>query len=107
VGFEVSLGIFSLHTEGTLTLQNISAELATVSDWHALGVKLGVPGDVLSEIQQNFPYDTTRCKHEMVQRWLYIAHNCTWQALSTALHEIGNHNVAIRIANRYLTSQQG
>ena len=88
----------------TPSLQNLSNELNSVSDWHSLGVKLGVQPADLSKIERNYRGDSSRCKHEMLVCWLQTAHSpggATWKAVTDALCQMGQHNVALNICTKY------
>ena len=84
-------------------MQELSVELNLVSDWHSLGVKLGVQPTDLSMIERNYHGDNARCKHEMLYCWLRTAHTPgpTWEAITEALLQMGQHNMAMNIRAKY------
>ena len=87
----------------TPSLQELSNELNLVSDWHTLGVKLGVQPTNLSMIERNHHGDTARCKHEMLYCWLQTAHtpSPSWEAITEALFQMGEHKLAMNIRAKY------
>ena len=50
-----------------------------------LGIKLGLHGCQLREIEQNYSRDGQRCKTEVLDLWLRNAKNSTWEAISEVL----------------------
>ena len=94
------------HAEGTLTLKDLSNELEPVADWHTLGIKLGVEGHKLMEIEQQY-HDPQRRKHEVLLRWLRKGHNCTWRRMVEVLIQMGEMVVADTIRLKYLALTTG
>ena len=74
-------------------------ELKDVDDWFELGVYLNVPDHKLREIGQDYG-DTDECKIEMILLWRQLCVP-TWEAITTALSEIGMHTLVAKIANKY------
>ena len=90
------------HTEGALTLKDLSSELEAVADWHTLGIRLGVEDHKLREIEEQY-HDPQRRKHEVLSRWLRKGHNCTWRRMVEVLIQMGEMVVADTIKLKYLT----
>ena len=88
----------------TPTLKGLSNALDSVVDWYSLGVKLGLEDSELSTIEQNYRGDNERCKLEMLSHWLRNAKLPTWQAVADALCLIGEHEVALKIREKYCSS---
>ena len=88
-------------------LKDLSNLLNSVTDWHALGVKLGVKSHELETIQRNYPHDTTRCKHEMLVCCLRSANPPTWRDIRDALCQMGEHASAEKIWKEYLQPTKG
>lgn len=86
----------------TTKLRAILSELEGVSNWHALGIRLGVPPDKLDVIEQNHSKDAVRCKTETIRRWLNNAATPNWKNLALALYEIGEKGAAGKIEEKYL-----
>ena len=86
-------------------MRDLSNELNLVTDWHSLGVKLGVQPTNLSVIERNYHGDSVRCKHEMLVCWLETAPTPgpTWEAITDALCKMGQHIVAMNIRAKYCT----
>ena len=59
--------------------------MTEVTDWHQLGVQLGVPPCTLSIIEKNHPRDINRCKSEVLTWWLRNAKECSWKKMAQAL----------------------
>ena len=88
-------------------LKDLSNLLNSVTDWHSLGVKLGVKGAELDTIQRNYPHDTTRCKHEMLSCCLRSASPPTWRDIKDALCLMGEHKSAEKIRKKHLQPTKG
>ena len=84
----------------TPTLQALVNELASVENWHLLGVNLGLQGHQLHEIERNYPRDNRR-KTETLELWLRNAKCATWEAVAQALCLMDEHVVADAIRRKY------
>ena len=73
----------------------------SVQNWHRLGVKLGLQGHQLHEIEQNYPRDSNRCKSEMLDLWLRNTKNPSWEAIAEALCRMQECVVANEIQRKY------
>ena len=85
----------------TPTLQALVNELASVEDWHSLGVNLGLQGNQLGEIERNYPRDNNRRKTEVLYRWQRNATNPSWEAIVKALSLMEERVVADGIRRKY------
>lgn len=100
----------SFFSESALSTQNLALltnELASVTRWHNLGIKLGVPSHALTIIERDYPQDTERCKSEMLVRWLELGQNCSWRVVVNALHQMGMGALAMQIQRRHVISFAG
>ena len=88
-------------------LKDLSNLLNSVTNWHALGVKLGVKSYELDTIQANHPHDVTRRKHEMLACCLRGANPPTWRDIKDALCQMGEHESAEKIRKKHLPSAKG
>ena len=89
----------------TPTLQALVNELASVENWHLLGVNLGLQGHQLHEIERNYRGDSSRCKSETLYMWQRNAKNyATWEAVAQALGLMQEHVVADVIRRKYCCS---
>ena len=86
------------------TLQELSNELETIENWHLLGVKLGLQGHQLREIEQDHPRDSKRRKNEMLDIWLRSSKNPTWEAVVKAVRLMQEQVVADGILTKYCCS---
>ena len=86
------------------TLQELSNELKSVENWHLLGIKLGLHGYQLREIEQNYSRDGQRCKTEVLDLWLRNAKNSTWEAIAEVLSLMKECVVADEIRKKYCCS---
>lgn len=68
----------------SLTLREIQNELTEVTDWHSLGVQLGVPKGALNIIGSNHPHDAKRCISEVITSWLENAQERSWEKIAQA-----------------------
>ena len=89
-----------LTAPATPTLQALVNELASVEDWHLLGVNLGLQGYQLGEIEQNYPRDNRR-KTEVLCLWQRNTKNPSWEAIVKALCLMQEHVVADGIRRKY------
>ena len=76
-----------------LTLREIQNELSevTAADWFPLGVQLGLRPATLREIKKNYPFDTERCKQEVLDLWLRSAPEVSWKNLAQALQALDRY----------------
>lgn len=86
----------------TPTLRELTDELDSVRDWHSLGVKLDLKAHELGEIESNYRGDITRCRTEMLSRWLDNTTNPTWGAVVEALRRMRANAVADTIERNYI-----
>ena len=86
------LDIVQLGLEHLLSIQ--------VTDWHHLGLKLGVPEDELRAIRLNNPVDLNACKREMLSRWLQRDIQAMYTKLEDALLECGDSETASDVAKQ-------
>ena len=94
--------VFFLSTApATPTLQALVNELASVENWHKLGVNLGLQGHQLRKLEQDYPRDSDRQKSEMIDLWLISAVDITWEAVAHALCLMQEHAVAERIRRKH------
>ena len=76
--------------------------VSDVTDWHTLGLKLGLTMSQLSGIHVTYHvYGVGRLKAEMFNVWLKSSPNASWTDLITALKSMNEHRVAGDIAARY------
>lgn len=92
-------------TGKTLNVQNLSRVLVQVTNWHLLGIRLGVPSHKLKTIEQNYPIDTERCKNEMLTMWLQMFPNARWRDIVRALHEMDYHAPAKKVYREYVRAR--
>ena len=88
----------------TPTLQALVNELASVENWHLLGVNLGLQGHQLHEIERNYRGDSSRCKSETLYMWQRNAKNPSWETIVEALCLMQEHVVADAIRRKYCSS---
>ena len=86
------------------TLQELSTELDRVERWYELGVNLDFPGHQLREIEQDSPRCSSRCKLEMLDKWLRKSENPSWEAVAKALYLMKEYAVANQIRKKYCSS---
>ena len=83
----------------TATLCN---ELGSVSDWHTLGLNLGVKDHELDQIERSHPTEGCgRWKRETFSLWLRRKSNASWQDVAGALRQMEENTVAERIELKY------
>ena len=96
--------IFLPTAPATPTLKALDNELASVEDWHKLGVNLGLQGHQLRKIEQDYPRYRDRQKSEMLYLWLESAVDLNWETVAQALCLMQEHVVADRIRRKYCRS---
>ena len=73
------------------------------TNWHELGLRLGLLKSTLNEIEANYPKDVSRWLTECLDKWLRRADNvnsrggATWNSLSDALKSINEVAVANKL----------
>ena len=83
------------------TLKELSNALDTVVDWHTLGIKLGVKGYQLRQIEKDYR-DSSRCKIEMLDCCVRSGNPPTWKKVANALCKMGEHQSAFKIRRKHL-----
>ena len=78
---------FSLSLiDSSLTYQNVTAALRTLTDWHSLGVRLGVEKSRLDAIKIDYAqWGVMRQRDEVINVWLCSDTQASWSKLSRAL----------------------
>ena len=84
----------------TPTLKELNSELASVEDWHSLGVNLGLQGHQLREIKKDYVRNNRRMT-ETLDFWLRNAKSATWEDVAQALCLMHEHVVANWIRRKY------
>ena len=100
----VGLSFLPSTAPATPTLQALVNELASVEDWHLLGVNLGLQGHQLREIERNYRGDSNRYKTETLDLWQRNAKDPSWEAIAKGLCLMQEHVVADGIRRKYCCS---
>ena len=90
-----------LSNTGKLDAHNLFNALMEVSDWHKLGVALGISPPELRKIEQDYQ-GSDRRKTEILDLWLRNTPSATWSTVVSALQQMKEHTVAERIQQKYL-----
>ena len=61
-----------------------------MTDWHTLGIQLGVEYYILKRIEKNCG-DIEQCKAEVIDFWLRNDSEPTWNGLARAVEDMGGH----------------
>ena len=80
----------------------LANELDLVVNWYLLGVNLGA--HELATIEEEYRGHNEQSEMEMLVHWLQNAKHSTWKAVADALNEMGEHEVALKIWNKYCSS---
>ena len=88
----------------TPTLKELTNALKSVSNWKLLGVNLDLSGSELATIERDYHGDNTRCKTEMLSRWLENTTCPSWEAVVQALRLMEVNAVANTIQRKYVTT---
>ena len=82
--------------------------VVNVTDWHDLGLKLGLTMSQLRGIELTHPRDGPgRLKAEMFDVWLKSSPNASWADLITALEDMGEDRVASNVRAAYSPTAPG
>ena len=91
-------------TPATPSLEALTNELESVSDWHSLGVNLDLKNQQLKEIEKNHCSDDKVCKTKVLSCWLDNTLIPTWEDVVEALNLMDEHTVANKIQRKYIFS---
>ena len=84
------------------TVKQLLIAVDKVTDWHQLGLFLGLEMSTLREVHQSFHAEgLPRMKCEVFERWLRTTPGASWEDLVTALEEMGENVVAGEVAVSY------
>ena len=84
-----------------LNAGNLSFELKTVTDWHRLGINLGLQTYELERIEQDYQGNERRML-QMLDLWLQRPPTTPWGDLASALQQMGQNTVADGIRQKYI-----
>ena len=87
---------------GVPKVGNLSSELKTVTDWHQLGINLGLETHELLQIERDHQGNERR-KLEMLNLWLQRNQKASWGDVVSALKEMEENRVAENIRQKYLS----
>ena len=90
-----------------LILKNVLDALEDVVKWKSLGVRLGISGSKIQEIDINNRGQVADCRHDLVQFWLESDVSRSWEKLIDALNAIGKSVLAEEIRSTYCPTYQG
>ena len=86
-----------------LTVEILSSELQSVSNWYQLGINLDLETHNLDNIQQNYAHqEVDQQRLEMLDLWLRRKLNDTWEDVVSALQQMGENRVAESIRQKYI-----
>ena len=75
-----------------LTVNQLVEAVSTVTDWHKLGLRLGIAMCKLRELEMSYQ-GVDRLKAEMFDVWLKNSPRATWGDLIIALRAMDEHTV--------------
>ena len=78
-------------------MRNVSNVLKPVTAWFNLGIQLGIPDYILSQIQRSYPNDHSRWKSEMLSYWFSNAKEQSWNVIADALENVHYCKLAYEI----------
>ena len=79
-------------------VRQVNHALRNVSDWHSLGIELGLAYPKLEIIKIDKQNVTSECKSAMIAAWLKgQGRPPSWAVLQAALREIGENRAADQI----------
>ena len=92
-----------LQATNALNFKSLCGELQTVTDWHQLGINLGLKKHDLSKIQQDCAHQgNDQQRLEMLNKWLQRTPHATWEDVVSALAQIGEDRVAENIQQKFI-----
>ena len=94
----------SSHAGSPLTVNQLVVAVNTVTDWHGLGLQLGLAMSQLEQIEQHIVCQMqgpSRLMAEMLNVWLKSSPTASWADLITALKAIGQNKVANDVKAAY------
>ena len=83
---------------------DLSSELKTVTDWHKLGIHLGLQAYELMQIERDH-HGNERQKREMLDLWLRRKPDAGWRDVVSALEEMEENRVAESIRRNYVRGE--
>ena len=83
---------------------DLSSELKTVTDWHTLGIHLGLQTYELMQIERDH-HGNERQKQEMLDLWLRRKPDAGWRDVVSALEEMEENRVAESIRRNYVRGE--
>ena len=87
-----------------LKIGDLSSELKTVTDWHKLGIHLGLETYELIQIERDHQ-GNDRQKREMLDLWLRRKPDAGWRDVVSALKVMEENTVAERIHENYVRGE--
>ena len=99
-----SNGYVLLSTTGKPDVRGLSNSLVDVSDWHQLGIKLGIPSSELNRIEKDYQ-GNDRQKTETFISWLKRTPRASWSDVVSALRQMGENTVAESVRQHYIASK--
>ena len=87
-----------------LKVGDLSSELKTVTDWHKLGIHLGLQTYELIQIERDH-HGNERQKREMLDLWLRRKPDAGWRDVVSALEEMEENRVAESICQNYVRGE--
>ena len=84
------------------SMKRLLTECISVSDWHTLGIQLGLTTSRLNDIHTTYHvHGVKRLKTEMFDAWLKSSPNASWADLITALRNMDENRVAKNIEEKF------
>ena len=83
---------------------DLFSELKTVTDWHLLGINLGLQTYELLQIERDHQ-GNERQKREMLDLWLRRTPDAGWKDVVSALKEMKENRVAESIRRNYVRGE--
>ena len=92
-----------LFLDTPLTMKRLVTACKEVSDWHTLGIQLGLTAGQLNNIHVTYhAHGVDRLKTVMFNVWLKRSPNASWTDLITALRAMGEERVASDIEAEHI-----
>ena len=93
-----------MQATDALKVGDLTFELKTVTDWHQLGICLGLQTDELKQIELDYQGNERR-KKEMLDLWLRRKPDAGWRDVVSALQQNEENRVAERIRQNYVRGE--
>ena len=105
-----TLGSCDYHTGQTIELSTLVEKLHEArAKWYNIGLQLHLEPGTLKAIEEQFRNDPQNCLREVLNYWLNMNADCTWNALAKVLRKptVGEIQIAEGLEAKYCSFLNG